>query len=256
MGSPGGRPFPQTVVSGWDAKECGGGIYEDRAGTTKSTASNAGPALSAALLSVRLNYSSPTSGPGMARAYREYAEMVYLHWNETMTNGSTGAVFDRVEVAGCSVSTAGFTHNVALMLGAATTLGHGVDAARFARRLATAQVVPAAPGGSPVLHDGCEARCGDIDCASFKGVAARELSRWLASPLSPLWPKLRARVADVLAGSAAAVWTIARSDGPSGPLFSSQWAAKRTSACGFEAAAQTSAVFALLTQAGAPAPAP
>ena len=131
-------------------------------------------------------------------------------------------------------------------------LGYDNDAARFAHRLATVQVKPASPGGPPVLHDSCEDSCNCCDCQSFKGVAVRELDRWLKSPLAARRPELQRSVATVLANSAAAVWENARSNGTDGPLFSSRWAectAGTCSACGFEAASHTSAVFALLTQA-------
>ena len=67
--------------------------------------------------------------------------------------------------------------------------------ARFAARLTAAHVKPATPGGSPVLFDSCETSCGGFDCPSFKGVAVRELARWLASPLAEKQPALKARPA-------------------------------------------------------------
>jgi hypothetical protein len=146
------------------------------------------------------------------------------------------------------------------MLGAATALGHPADAARFARRLATAYVpVPpprtgvrsrelqvlsenlglarpfsevaaaaapnratqraAVPDGGAVLRDSCEdSGCTSCcDCQSFKGIAARELVRWLNSPLATYGgargAELRAAVVKVLADSAAAVWDNARGQG-------------------------------------------
>ena len=100
-----------------------------------------------------------------------------------------------------------------------------------------------------VLHDTCESSCSCCDCQSFKGVAARELARWLKSPLAARRPALRARAAKVLADSAAAVWSNARVEGRHGPLFTARWAAcGGCSACALEAAGQTSAAFALLSQ--------
>jgi hypothetical protein len=151
------------------------------------------------------------------------------------------------------------------MLGAATALGYPADAARFARRLATAYVpvpVPApvpppragvrsmelqvlsgtpelarplskvaavapnratqraaVPDGGAVLRDSCEdSGCTSCcDCQSFKGIAARELVRWLNSPLATYGgargAELRAAVTKVLADSAAAVWDNARGQG-------------------------------------------
>lgn len=258
MGSPGGRPFPQTVVSARDTDTCGGGLFEDRNRTRKGTAVNAGAALSAALLAVRLNYTSPTSGPRMAQAYRDWAEQVYSFWNQTMTDAVTGVVADCLVVnrsGACTRSMhGGGTYNEGLMLGAATALGHDADAARFATRLATAMVAPSIDG-APVLHDACEDSCDCCDCQSFKGVAVRELHRWLGSSLSLHHPTLRDNVTRVLSDSAAAVWEHARQEGDHGPLFSSCWSRVVSSAdkgncssCSFNAAAQTSAIFALLSQ--------
>ncbi len=75
------------------------------------------------------------------------------------------------------------------MLGAATVLGHAADAARFASHLVMNQTVGA------VLFDGCETSCECCDCQSFKGIAIRELARWLRSSIShdsTVDPQLRA----------------------------------------------------------------
>ena len=190
----------------------------------------------------------------MARAYRDWAEMVYAFWNGTMTDATTGAVTDHYATTGnnhtCTKSVnEAFTYNEGLMLGAATVLGHGADAARFASRLTTAHVKNGSPAGPPVLYDNCEGSCSCCDCQSFKGVAARELSRWLGSPLAAQHPALKASAAQVLADSAAAVWNNARGTGPHGPLFSARWAeCAGCTACGYEAAGHTSTIFALLTQ--------
>jgi hypothetical protein len=103
-------------------------------------------------------------------------------------------------------------------LGAATALGYEADAARFAARLITAHVKssatttsdsdgqPAASAG--IMFDGCETSCTGFDCPSFKGVAVRELARWVTSPLAAKQPTLKARATKVLAASAAAVWYV------------------------------------------------
>ena len=137
-----------------------------------------------------------------------------------------------------------------MQLGAATVLGNEADAARFATRLSTAHVKPTdSASGSPVLFDGCEVSCTGFDCPSFKGVAVRELTRWIKSPLATKLPTLHASAKKILANSAAAVWNNARADGQTGPLFSATWAKSASPACSkYNAAAHVSAVFALFSQ--------
>lgn len=136
-----------------------------------------------------------------------------------------------------------------MQLGAATSLGYEIDAARFAARLMVAHVKPADVGGPPVLSDGCETSCTGFDCPSFKGIAVRELARWARSHGAVKQPQLKATAAKVLSDSAAAVWQNARTVAQTGPLFSCRWAKSSTPACTkYNAAAHASAVFALITQ--------
>lgn len=252
------RPFPQTISSAWDTTDCGGGVYWDRRKTQKATASNAGVALTCALFANALNATGSVDPEAnwraeMAFEYTKFGTMIYTFWNRTMTDAVTGQVTDHYVLNGAgacdkSSDTESFTYNEGLMLGAATALGFEADAARFASRLITVHVKPSTPGGPPVLSDGCETSCTGFDCPSFKGVAVRELARWLKSPLATKQPALKASVTKVLADSAAAVWENARSDGHTGPVFSATWARSTAPACKYEAAAHTSAVFALLTQ--------
>ena len=62
-----------------------------------------------------------------------------------------------------------------------------------------------------------------------------------------LWRQASAR--KLLADSAAAVWDNARGDGKTGPLFSATWAKSTAPVCKYNAAAHTSAVFALIYNA-------
>ena len=72
------------VSAAWDDSVCGGGVWWDKQHTQKATASNAGSALSAALL---------FSATGNRR-YLDFGEKVYTFWNATMTDPQTGAVTD------------------------------------------------------------------------------------------------------------------------------------------------------------------
>lgn len=254
------------VSAAWDDSVCGGGVWWDKMHTQKATASNAGPALSAALL---FKATSNTT-------YLEWGQRVYLFWNATMTDPQTGAVTDHYNAGGtppspapppihhncshtedccgdlprgspaynkcatpsgcesrgccwdqnspphnwcsgkpnvssptrrvrntesCSLNHASWTYNEGLMLGAATALAaaaassngstsaalqgrYGADAARFASHLVSAQTEQKE---GRVLVDSCdwgETPC--HDCSQFKGIAYRELGRWLRSPLASL----------------------------------------------------------------------
>ena len=139
------------------------------------------------------------------------------------------------------------------MLGAATVLGEATghkqytrDAARFANRILEAE---STSGG--VLFDTCEQHCGCCDCQSFKGVAIRELSRWLESHLSSSVPTVVARARQVVNASARAVWDAARVDEGQNVFFRASWSAHnlKTVPCSLDAASHTSAAFALLAAA-------
>ena len=100
-----------------------------------------------------------------------------------------------------------------------------------------------------MLSDDCDTSCKGTDCPSFKGVAVRELARWVQSPAAAQHPVLKASAARVLSNSAAAVWDNARVMGQTGPMFSATWVNGTASPCSkYNAAAQASAVFALFTQ--------
>ena len=80
----------QRVRVEWDTTHCGGGVWWDAKHTQKATASNAGPALSAALLFGATNDSSLLA----------WGAQVYRFWNRTMSDPTTGAVTDHLDVSG------------------------------------------------------------------------------------------------------------------------------------------------------------
>ena len=240
--------FRNKIQPAWDTKLCGGGVFWDTRHSQKATASNAGPAMAAAMLAARM----PSSHSRPKQELLTWAEETYSFWNATMTNATSGHVTDHWLIVDglngteCVPVSWSFTYNEGLMLGAATVLGHARDAARFARRIIDAET---RDGG--VLFDTCEGNCACCDCQSFKGVAIRELSRWLRSPLAAP-SELVADVRRAINASANAVWDLARVDGGKGvgPLFKASWSEPdpqlNRTPCLLNAAAQTSAIFALM----------
>ena len=112
-----------------------------------------------------------------------------------------------MDAATCSKHEELFTYNEGLMLGAATALAnataspaYAADAARFAKHLVEKQTELKL---GRVLVDSCdwgESPC--HDCSQFKGIAYRELARWLRSGLGPS-STLQDRVRTLLDDSAA-----------------------------------------------------
>ena len=169
------------------------------------------------------------------------------------TCGPPSAEVD-VDAATCSKHEELFTYNEGLMLGAATALAnataspaYAADAARFAKHLVEKQTELKL---GRVLVDSCdwgESPC--HDCSQFKGIAYRELGRWLRSGLRP-YSTLQDRVRTLLDDSAAAIWE-GRQEGAAwdGPLFGTGWALGSRKSCPPSAASQGSAAIALLTHA-------
>jgi hypothetical protein len=98
-----------TIQAAWDTTACGGGVWWNAAHSQKATASNAGPALAAALLADVLEREPQPSAPTSSRsrrggpvlptypnstAYRAWAEQVFAWWNRSMTDPISGAVCD------------------------------------------------------------------------------------------------------------------------------------------------------------------
>lgn len=80
----------QIMAHGTDqSKRCGGGLWWDMNHTQKATASNAGPALAAALLSNR------TGDP----KFLEAATTFFQFWKVRMTDPVTGAVSDHLDTS-------------------------------------------------------------------------------------------------------------------------------------------------------------
>jgi endoglycosylceramidase len=250
--------FQNKIQPGWDTTLCGGGVFWDTRHSQKATASNAGPAMAAAMLAARMSSSQSQRKQELLL----WAEQTYAFWNASMTNPTSGYVTDHWLIVDglngteCVPVEWSFTYNEGLMLGAATVLGHARDAARFARRIVEAET---RNGG--VLFDTCEQSCGCCDCQSFKGVAIRALARWLRSPLAASSaPAVVAGATRTVNASATAVWNLARVDKSKGvgPLFSASWSAPGPTTrredsehmpCRLNAAAQTSAIFALMAAA-------
>ncbi len=96
-----------TIWDAWDTTACGGGVWWNAQHSQKATASNAGPALAAVLLSKALDrmQQQPSGGPPVvpslpnSTAYREWATEVYDFWNRTMTDPATGAVTDHYNIS-------------------------------------------------------------------------------------------------------------------------------------------------------------
>ncbi len=176
----------------------------------------------------------------------------------------------------CTLNHASWTYNEGLMLGAATTLAaaiaesyggrsstsdvlqlqYAADAARFATHLVSSQTELK---NGRVLVDSCdwgETPC--HDCSQFKGIAYRELARWLRSPLGSdglgddrtEHLELKQSVRRLLNDSAALVWE-GRQEGTGwdGPLFATGWALGSRKSCPPSLPSQASATHALLGHA-------
>ena len=133
----------------------------------------------------------------------------------------------------------------------ALQLQYAADAARFASHLVSSQTEQK---HGRVLVDSCdwgETPC--HDCSQFKGIAYRELGRWLRSPLAAASTErllLKQSVHRLLHDSAALVWE-GRQEGTrwDGPLFATGWALGSRKSCPPSLSSQASATHALLGHA-------
>ena len=203
------------IMGAWDTTCCGavpGGLWWDRAHTQKATASNAGAALSGALLYSRANNDA---------TYLTFAQQAFAFWNANMVNPTTHQVTDHITAAGQMVAWK-FTYNEGLMIGAAVALD---QASGDAGTIAVAEPIASFVLGSEteasalgmVLTDGPDSTCGSNppnDCMQFKGIAARYMAALYQADPKPAYLAL-------LTQSAAAAWTIARD--PSSGLFGTDW---------------------------------
>ncbi len=137
------------------------GVWWDRAHTQKATASNFGPAITAARLNERTGNAS----------YKTAAQEIYDYWYSSMVNRSTSQVADHRNADG-SVDWSKFTYDTGLAIGASVELwnitnnenylGH---ANQFAGFLIHDEVAPSSYGN--ILYDD---HCTG-DCDAFKGIA-------------------------------------------------------------------------------------
>ncbi len=201
------------------------GVWWNRKHKEKATASNFGPAITAARLNERT---------GKAW-YKQAAQQIYDYWYSTMVNHSTARVADHWNPDG-SVDWSKYTYNTGLAIGASIELwritnNHGYldHAYQFGSYLIHEQVGPSTYGN--VLHD---SSCTG-DCHMFKGIAFRFLTKLYALD------KSQTQFYDVLKASVRAIWYDARNT--TNGLFASDWAGSPPA--GTSLAAEASAVMAL-----------
>jgi predicted alpha-1,6-mannanase (GH76 family) len=200
------------------------GIWWDRNHTQKATASNFGPAITAARLNERTGDAS----------YEKAAVEIYDYWYSTMVNRTTSQVADHRNANG-TVDWSKFTYDTGLAIGASVELwnitgNHGYlsHAYQFGDYLIHEQVGPSPYGN--ILHDNsCTG-----DCHAFKGIAFRFLTKLFAVD------KSQTQYGDVLKASVRAIWYDARNS--TSDLFSPDWASASSTT---SLAADASAVMAL-----------
>jgi predicted alpha-1,6-mannanase (GH76 family) len=181
------------------------GIWWDRKHTQKATASNFGPAITAARLNER------TGKPEYKAAARE----IYDYWYSSMVDHTAGKVADHRDSNG-TVDWRRFTYNTGLAIGASIevwviTSEHGYLS--HAYQLGSAMIhdeVVSTPFGD-VLHD--EQCTGD--CDAFKGIAFRYLAKLFALD------RTQSQYGSVLHASAKAIWSSARNAREG--TFASDW---------------------------------
>jgi predicted alpha-1,6-mannanase (GH76 family) len=201
------------------------GIWWSTNHTQKATASNFGPAITAARLAER------TGKPTYTTAARE----IYDQWFATMVDHTTHQVADHRSANG-TVDWSKFTYDTGLAIGASIELwkvtgNHGYldHAYEFGTYLITQEVAPSQFGN--ILHD---ANCTG-DCHMFKGIAFRFLAKLYTLD------RKQTQYYDVLKASLRAIWYDARNT--STDLFSPNWSGGPPN--GTSLGAQASAVIAL-----------
>jgi predicted alpha-1,6-mannanase (GH76 family) len=225
----------KDIMTQWDTTCCGthlGGIWWDKAKTSKSTAANAGPALAGVRLAKRTGNSS----------YLDFAEKVYGFWWSEMVDAATFAVSDHLSTDG-TVAAGALTDNYGLMLAAALELNSATGEAHYLTEANGFGAYLSAHGtktssAGPLLDDGSP--CTGA-CAGHKGVGYRYLAELYQH--DPTRTDLR----DVLVGGATAVWTLARDSNTD--FFNSVWAGPAPSSGAIEAQGSASTalnVYAML----------
>ena len=216
------------------------GIWWDAAHTQKATASNFGPAITAARLHERPamdNCSDAQHGVVDAATLADDARVIYDHWLAAMTRGDgQGGRQVADHIAGdCpgGVCWWDFTYNQGLAIGAAVELQHITGDGAYlgqAHELAGYMIRHEVTAGG-VLHDG--GACAG-DCAAFKGIGYRYLLKLYGLDTS------QTQYGDVLRASAVAIWNAARNGHDT---FSAEWTGPAPSSTTL--AADASAVMAL-----------
>jgi len=200
------------IMGGWDTGCCGGtpgGLWWDKAHTSKATAANAGAALLGARLAIRAGNST----------YLSFAEKVYGFWYTNMVDPSTYEVCDHFQTNGTKVWWK-FTYNEGLMIGASIALYQATgDSSYLAKadniaNFMIANEVIATTNGS-VLYDGDNSGCGG-DCHEFKGPAYRYLMQLYTNNIT------KVQYSSVLNSSANAIWNSALNS--TSLIFSVNWA--------------------------------
>jgi len=216
------------------------GIWWNAAHSEKATASNFGPAITAARLHERPAMNAcPAAVPGFVDAATagSDARTIYQHWRDAMTRGD--ALGDRQVADHAAGACPGgvcwwdFTYNQGLAIGAALELHHITGEHQYASDAygyASYMIHHETRGG--VLHDG--GSCGG-DCAAFKGIGYRFLLKLYE--LDPSQTQYR----DVLRLSARSIWNTARDT--QRDTFGTDWSALAPASSTL--AADASAVMAL-----------
>ena len=181
------------------------GIWWNRQHTQKATASNFGPAITAARLNERTGKAS----------YEAAAKAIYDTWYATMVDAKTARVADHRNANG-TVDWSKWTYDTGLAIGASIELANVTHDATylsrahaFASYLIHEQVAPSTYGN--VLDDG---KCTG-DCHAFKGIAFRFLTKLYVLDRS------HTEYLDVLKASVRAIWYEARSTKTN--VFSPSW---------------------------------
>jgi len=202
------------------------GVWWNRAHTQKATASNFGPAITAARLNERTGNAS----------YKQAAKAIYDYWYGAMVDPKTSRVADHRDANG-NVDWSKFTYDTGLAIGASIELWNVTKdkayldrAYQFGSYLIHDQVEPSSYGN--VLSDG--AGCHG-DCDMFKGIAFRFLAK--------LWTldESQTQYHDVLKASVRAIWYDARDTKRN--VFAESWTGPAPSSTSL--AADASAVMAL-----------
>lgn len=215
------------------------GIWWNAAHTQKATASNFGPAITAARLHERPAMDAcPEAAKGFvdAAAAGDDAAAIYRHWRGAMTRDAQGDLEVADHAAGdCpgGVCWWDFTYDQGLGIGAAIELNHITGEHHYvsdAYGYASYMIHHQTEGG--VLHDA--GSCGG-DCAAFKGIGYRFLLKLYELDRS------QTQYGDVLRASAQSIWNTARD--ASRDTFATSWSAAAPAQATL--AADASAVMAL-----------